>query len=120
MPTATAVNAFASSVGVNTHLNTSNAYSNMTLLKSELSYLGVNQIRDNSPTSGNLSNFKTLAAAGIKLDLVIGANPNYNMNTSELQSDIGYIDQIASAYRGSVLAVEGLNEPTSRTTGMVP
>ena len=114
MPTVKAVSvaAFDASIGVNVHL-TDNAgpYGNLPMIENELKYLGVNQIRDNQPYDWSLPFYQAIAATGVKLDLIIGYNPGETMNTADLQADLALIDKIAMATPGSIIGVEGLNEP---------
>jgi hypothetical protein len=81
------------------------------MVQTELHFLSVNQIRDNGPYSWSLPFYRSIAAAGVKLDLIIGYNPGEAMTTADLQADLSLIDQIAKATPGGLIGVEGLNEP---------
>lgn len=106
--------AFAASVGVNTHLNDyAGPYGNIPGILSDLAYLGLTQIRDDTPESWTISNYQTVAAAGIKLDLLIGYNPGEEMANGGIQRDLGTIAQVIQSTSGSVIGLEGLNEPNN-------
>lgn len=105
---------FENSIGVNVHLSdNAGPYGNLAMVETELSYLGVDQVRDNQPYDWSVGFYQSLAAAGIKLDLIIGHNPNEAMTTAGLQADLALIDQIEAAVPGGVIALEGLNEPAN-------
>jgi hypothetical protein len=110
--TAARAASFVQSIGVNTHLNDGGPYGNLSLVMTELQYLGTKEIRDHNPYSWSVSNFQTLASQGVKLDLIIGYNPYYELGSGALQSDLYLIDEIAQAVPGSIMGLEGLNEPS--------
>jgi len=112
--TAIATGAFLNSIGVNTHLNdNATEYGNIPEVLSELQYLGVSRIRDNTPDSWTLSNYDSIAAAGIKLDLLIGYNPGEEMGNGGVQNELNAISEILGASPGSIVGLEGLNEPNN-------
>ena len=109
---ATNIATLTNSIGVNVHLNdTAQPYGNLPLVLQELQYLGTTEVRDNQPYDWSLSNFQTLAAQGIRFDLIIGHNPNEEMGGGAIQGDLKLIDQIAAAHSGSINGLESLNEP---------
>jgi Ca-dependent carbohydrate-binding module xylan-binding len=111
---ASTASAFLSSIGVNTHLNdNATEYGNIPGVLSELQYLGVSRIRDDTPKSWTLSNYESLAVAGIKLDLFIGYDPGEEMGNGGIQSDLAMIANIEGRQPGSIIGLEGLNEPNN-------
>ncbi|HTR15958.1 MAG TPA: hypothetical protein VMI52_02860 [Acetobacteraceae bacterium] len=77
-----------------------------TKIENALAYLGIDRVRDTAPdiNSWTLSMYETEAAAGMKFDFVIPGG------TVDLPGVMAGIDDIASKYPGSVVAVEGPNE----------
>jgi hypothetical protein len=105
------VSAFVQSLGVNTHLGYPNTpyYGQQQSVIAALHYLGINTVRDQSPTSTNnpiinASN-NSLAAAGVKFDVLIPGNGYVN-----LTGDLAGIDSFQHGYPGVVAAIEGPNE----------
>jgi trimeric autotransporter adhesin len=114
MATVKAVSAAAlgASIGVNVHLSdNAGPYGNLGMVENELKFLGINQIRDNEPYDWSVPFYQAIAATGVKLDLIIGYNPGETMNTADLKADLALIDKIAAATPGSIIGLEGLNEP---------
>jgi hypothetical protein len=111
---ASTASTFLNSIGVNTHLNdNATEYGNVPGVLSELQYLGVSRIRDDTPKSWTLPNYESLAAAGIKLDLFVGYDPGEEMGNGGIQSDLNMIANIEASTHGSIIGLEGLNEPNN-------
>jgi hypothetical protein len=67
--------AFIASIGVNVHMAYGNTpYANMANVAADLAYLGITKVRDVLPQgdAASLAPFATLAASGIKFDLIVG------------------------------------------------
>ncbi len=99
---------FQDSLGVNDHINyTDGLYSNAPQVLADLKYIGVHNVRDGIPSqawaSQGYPDLLTLAAGGMKFDLVL--DPNSNVTYQEQQ-----LDAIAAKYPSAVAAVEGPNE----------
>jgi hypothetical protein len=106
---------FVDAIGVNTHLGyIGSSYSNLSLVESALEYLGVTNVRDVAPVSYMLSTYETLAALGIKFDL-IASNINTAVNVSV---DLAQIMALVEASPGSVIAIEGPNELNVPSNGV--
>jgi hypothetical protein len=98
---------FVDSIGINTHLGyIGSSYSNLSLVERALEYLGVTSVRDVAPVSYMLSTYETLAALGIKFDL-IASNADASVNVS---ANLAQIVALVEANPGSVIAIEGPNE----------
>jgi hypothetical protein len=98
---------FVDSIGVNTHLGyIGSSYSDLNMVESALEYLAVTNVRDLAPVSYMLSTYETLAALGIKFDL-IASNIDAAVNVS---SDLAQIAALVEADPGGVAAIEGPNE----------
>lgn len=103
---------FTASIGINTHLSyTDGAYAKIANVKADLAYLGVTLIRDGMPNPeggipyyNQVAALKTLAAAGIRFDLVVAPS---STAIATAEQDIAMLD---SATQGAVEAVEGPNE----------
>jgi len=103
---------FTASIGINTHLAyTDGAYANVANVKADLAYLGVTLIRDGMPNPkggipyyNQVAALKTLAASGIRFDLVVEPSATAIATAGQ---DIAMLD---SATPGAVYAVEGPNE----------
>lgn len=98
---------FVDTIGVNTHLHyTGTPYYNFPMLKQRLKELGVRHVRDGIAPGrqDSYDRFNDLAASGIK-STVIGCDfPNrYDWRI--------FVDEIKNKLRGSLDAVEGVNEP---------
>lgn len=114
-PAAERASDFLTSLGVDVHLdfwNTSYGLpngqgGNTALVASSLAYLGIHTIRIGIPTADTLVEMQTLAADGIKFDVLMPSASS----TALLPSQISAIDSLA----GSVVAIEGPNE-TNLTT----
>jgi hypothetical protein len=105
-------NKFVNSIGVNTHMSyTDGAYANVANVEADLAYLGITHIRDGVPnanggvpSANQVTALETLAAAGIKFDLV--TSPDVISITQTMQE----IEALDAATPGCVIAVEGANE----------
>ncbi len=102
--TATSASGFIGTLGVNVHMTYTNTpYANVSQVASELSYLGLSNIRENvSGTTQEYNALSTLMSDGIKVDLLAS-----NTNLSGFMS---FANQLAAAHPGGIIAVEGLNE----------
>lgn len=92
---------FVDTLGINTHIG-SNPYNDPALIRSMLTYLGINNVRQSSPTdAAALANMQTLGQLGAKIDLIInGGGP------VDLGGAMATVDQLAPYLN----AVEGVNE----------
>ena len=98
-------------LGVGVHLSdTAGPYGNISLVSQELQYLGIDSVRDTDPQTWTVSNYVSLAETGVQMDLIEG-KPGENLTTSSIASDFAMIDQIEAAVPGSIIGIEGLNEP---------
>ncbi len=99
---------FLNSIGIEAHVNfTDSKYVDVNKILSDLKYVGINLIRTASITSsmslqGQL-HYGTLAAAGIKFDLVVDGN-------KAIATTMAGLDAFAAKYPGAVAAIEGPNE----------
>ena len=94
---------FLTNLGVDVHLELTNTpYGDLPLVASDLAYLGITHIRVGIPTSQTLPEMETLAAAGIKFDVLMPSTSS----TSLLQSQLASLSPIAS----SITSIEGPNE----------
>jgi hypothetical protein len=113
---------FVDSIGVNTHFayfqDTTQVYqqANFAQLTSALTNLGVAHIRDGfipsyagSTSSGYYQELHTLAASGIKSDLIM------DPSQGTLSSQIAALEVLNAGGTAPVEAVEGPNEPDGRT-----
>ena len=103
---------FLDELGINTHIPyTDGEYGSISLVLSDLNYLGINEIRDgiSNGASGSapLSHYITLAQAGEKFTFLIGNGVTSN---ADIESVLGEIIQVEQAVPGSVIAIEGPNE----------
>lgn len=102
---------FTNSIAVNTHMAyTDGAYANVGNVVADLSYLGISTIRDSVPNpyggipaANQVSALKTLAADGIKFDLLVSPG-------LPIAQTITQINSIETFGPNSVIAVEGPNE----------
>jgi len=102
---------FTASIAINTHLSyTDGAYANVANVAADLAYLGITTIRDavpnpagGIPAANQIAAFGTLAADGIKFDLLI--SPNLS-----IAQTIQQIEMVAQDDPGSIIAIEGPNE----------
>jgi hypothetical protein len=90
---------FVGSIGVCTHLAQGGVYSRRDRVINDLHFLGVEQVRDD--LRSNMDVYAPLAKAGIKLDFIVGSDPD---------TAVGEIAEFSNDYPGSVSAVEGANE----------
>jgi hypothetical protein len=108
------VSTFVQSLGVNTHLGYPDTpyYARQQNVIAALQYLGINTVRDQSPTSTNnpviSATNNALASSGVKFDVLIPGNGNVN-----LTGDLAAIDAFQHNYPGVVTAIEGPNEINS-------
>ena len=89
------------SLGVNVHLSAlATSYANVSWVMSDLSYLGLDHVRDAalSPTRVQTA-YGTLANSGIHFDLIM--SPGYNLSDT---------DSFVLAHPGAVTTIEGPNE----------
>src|ERR1700753_1440977 len=103
--------AFTQSVGVAAHISSSMSSSQ---LISELSYLGITNVRTGIPESYELANFTALAKAGIHFVLFesnLYASKDYGV--VDATADVARAAQLWAAVPGSITALEGTNEYTS-------
>ena len=100
------------SIGVATHVDSGAAnWTDTRSIIRELSYLGVNQIRDGTPFDWTLSAFVTLAKAGIKLDLQLANQYTWaGAGIIDVATDVKNAAQLQKLVPGSVIALEGANE----------
>ena len=99
---------FLNSIGVCTHLSyTDGGYNNTRNVINDLSYLGVKNVRDSLVRSSHLAAFQAVAASGVKFTLNVGTGAQ---TTATLKNTLGLADALNTAVRGSVAAIEGLNE----------
>jgi hypothetical protein len=102
---------FLGSLGVNTHLNyTDGTYANYEAVIADLDYLGIHNLRDNTPNPyggipyrNDITALQAATAAGNHFDFITW--PGLPLDTT--------LDQITAVERmhaGSVIAVEGTNE----------
>lgn len=97
-------------IGVNTHLNYKDtAYAGPSAMVTALKYVGIDQVRDQSPTpwvggSAPLNEYKWVMQQGI----------NYNFialgGAFTLQKTTDQLDALATAVPGRIAAIEGFNE----------
>lgn len=98
---------FIHSLGVNTHLGNP-SYDDVGLVMDQLTYIGVNRIRDWFPEQVwplQYSQSSTLASAGIKLNALLP-----NINPVDLDAHMAGLTAFARAHPGAVTSVEGPNE----------
>jgi hypothetical protein len=98
------------SLGVNAHIDAGSAlWTNATVLRDELAYLGINNVRDGAPFSWSLPAYIALAKAGINFDLE-EANIFITNGVVNAAADVARIDALVKAVPGSVISIEGSNE----------
>ena len=96
---------FINSLGVNVHVEyTDGKYANTGNVISDLSFLGINHVRDATlnPSNQGQGSYDTLAAAGIKFDLFFQGN--------DLTSSLALVNSFVARHPGSVSMIEGPNE----------
>src|SRR5271166_849357 len=85
---------FVQSIGINTHLSDpTTSYGNLQAVGGQLSYLGVDQVRDLIPGAA-LSSYQVLAAEGIKFDLEY---PSFALTSANLLTEMAVLDILGSA-----------------------
>lgn len=94
--------------GVNTHLGYGSPYGSAQTNLSELYTLGISNVRDQVPNTGDLGSYQQLASAGIKFDLI--TSPQGENVATTLPVDIDGATALASSNPGSVISVEAPNE----------
>ena len=95
---------FMGNVGVNIHMwETSAPYGNVTSVETALSYLGINNVRDNFWSSDQPA-LASLAGAGYKLDLAIAPA------SEDIPTYVSLLDAFVKAHPSSVASIEGPNE----------
>jgi Ca2+-binding RTX toxin-like protein len=98
---------FTGSIGVNTAMDyTDIVYGDVAKVLQSLQYLGVNLVRDHTPTvsAATQGAYDTLAKAGVHFDFLVPGG------TVSLPTVIAELDAFAKAHPGSIAAVEGSNE----------
>ncbi len=108
---AVAASSFVSSIGVNAHIDSGfGAWENTALVQTEMSYLGISNIRDGTPYNWALSEYVALAKMGIKFDLTQENPVAAPMTTADAAYDVARADTLQLAVPGSVVSLEGANE----------
>ena len=106
----TTARSFLDSLGVNVHVEyTDGKYANVVQVLEDLKYLGITHVRDAVPRPGTwkppgqgVAAMRSLAAAGIKFDIVVG--------DPDLQTDLAQLTSLETYHAGMLSAVEGPNE----------
>ncbi|SFN62365.1 hypothetical protein SAMN05216573_11726 [Bradyrhizobium sp. Rc3b] len=109
---ATSVTSFIDSIGIATHL----ASYDPTHILSELSYLGISNVRDGIPPATALSTYIALAETGVRF-VLLESNSFYADQASQVNAaaDLVRADALEMAVPGSIIALEGSNEYTTNT-----
>lgn len=108
---ATSADAFVNSVGVDTHIDSGEAeWLDESLVASELSYLGVHNVRDGTPYSWALPAYVALAKTGVEFDLTQENPVAAALTTIGALQDVERADALQLAVPGSVKTLEGANE----------
>ncbi len=109
---ATSATSFIESIGVDAHL----ASYDPTHILSELSYLGISNIRDGIPPATALSTYVALAETGVRF-VLLESNSFYADQASQVNAaaDVLRADALEMAVPGSIIALEGSNEYTTNT-----
>ncbi|KQM58869.1 MULTISPECIES: hypothetical protein [unclassified Sphingomonas] len=109
MPSFATATAFLSTLGVNTHAGNA-GYGNASIVNNSLAYLGIKRVRDDLAIMGTASAVtNAMGAAGVKFDFVISSSLPARGDAA-LVAQIKAIETFAATYKGSVIAIEGLNE----------
>lgn len=109
MPSIAKASAFLATLGVNTHSGNA-GYGNASIVNNALAYLGINRVRDNLAALGvPAAVTNAMAAAGVKFDFVVNSSLP-SSGQAGLSAHIATLETFATKYKGSVIAVEGLNE----------
>ncbi len=103
--TAVSATTFASSLGINTHIDFATyGYQNLANVESDIQYLGVKIIRDSAETATDATTWLQVAqATGAKFDDYIAET-----SPSGMSVDLGYVAQLAG--EGILASIEGGNE----------
>jgi trimeric autotransporter adhesin len=97
---------FVQTIGVNTHIGwTGTIYGNVPIAQQELTYLGVDHVRDQQPNPGSLAADQALAAQGIKFDMYVGGPGNDF--AKDLPTLLPNLDTFARSNPGGDLLVGG-------------
>ena len=95
------------SLGVVTHLPNGGVYSAANVI-SDMAFLGLNRIREQAEPI--TTPYNTVAAAGIKFDLLAAGFGCGGTAASAMTSFLSQWDGLVAATAGSIIAIEGLNE----------
>ncbi len=103
---------FLATLGVNTHIPyTDGGYADLGTVKSDLAYLGIQNVRDGISNgefgSASLSSYVDLAKSGVKFTIAFGGG---SISTADVDAKLALIGRLNTAVPGSVVAVEGSNE----------
>src|ERR1700712_3428868 len=84
---------FINSIGVNTHLDSSQVgYQNLAVVIGELTYLGIDNVRDSMTSPADPALFAQIAAAaGVTFDVYLGSGVAYGTQISQIVSNLGFI-----------------------------
>ena len=96
---------FINSLGVNVHVEyTDGKYANTGNVIADLSFLGINHVRDATlnPSNQGQGSYDSLAAAGIKFDLFFQGN--------DPASSLALVNSFVARHPGAVSMIEGPNE----------
>jgi serralysin len=129
------VSDFLNSIGVNTHLDFSSAYSNTALVEAETTFLGVKNVRDAMASPFDASLFGQFAAAtGVKFDVYLTSGQSYDKQISQIVANLGFVrfaeginesDTWAQSYKGlsgfaATAAVQQALYTAVKASGTVP
>src|SRR5690242_18376568 len=93
---------FIDSIGINVHVTQGGQYANTSKLTTDLSYLGVNLVRDHlTANSGQVDQMSTLSRAGIKWDFFGDGTPSSDMSAAKA---------FLARNPGGIASLEGPNE----------
>ncbi len=97
---------FIDSIGVNVHLwESGSAYTNLSLVETDLAYLGISNLRDQLVLWPQTQvEYTALMALGYKFDFI------EEPVLQNISSFVSTIDAFNATYPGSIIAVEGPNE----------
>jgi Hint domain len=103
---------FLDGLGVNTHIPyTDGEYGSVSLIISDLQYLGIDELRDgiSDGTLGSapLWHYIEIAEAGEKFTFLIDTGAESN---ADIEAELVEITAVEKAVPGSVIAIEGVNE----------
>ncbi|MEH3041696.1 MAG: hypothetical protein PGN21_16775 [Sphingomonas paucimobilis] len=109
MPSIAKASAFLATLGINVHSGNA-GYGNASIVNNALAYLGINRVRDHFSAQGMPAEVtKAMAAAGAKFDFVVNSSLPAS-GQAGLTAHIAALEAFATKYKGSVIAIEGLNE----------